>query len=347
MYKAVIVMIAMLMLSCAERNSNPGSSGTAHENHEEAMHRSTLFSDSVEFFIEYPVLVRNETAVCTIHVTRLSNYKPLSAGKITVEMQDYPVPATESEIPGIYMASLKPEHAGKVAVRISLLTGEHTEQVSDSVMVFENDEEAGEQATATDPSGVVLTKEQAWASDFMVQEITVRPFATVIPASGEILAMPGEKQFVSASSAGIVLFAARNLVQGSRVNRGQLLFTISGKDITGDNVGLKISESRNRYLQSKSEYERHSKLYWEGLLSDKQFYDTQRRYRTDSAAWMTLSASAGSDGLKVIAPLTGYLHELNVWASMFRQAACWPQFPPMRFCCFAPMFRSSILLCCT
>lgn len=312
MNKTVPVILVALMLSCIKNNSGLESGEAGHEDHVEIMLQSTLFTDSVEFFIEYPVLVRGEEAVFAIHVTRLSNYKPFALARVTAEMKGIRAVAEESEIPGIYMVSIHPAEAGKFPVSITLAAGNRIEQVSDSVKVYESDDQAMEQVKETASAGVVFTKEQAWDNDFMIQEIVEQQFSSVIPASGEILAMPGEKQNVSASSAGIVLFATKNLVQGRRVDRGQLLFTIVGKDITQDNVGAKIEASHNRYLQSKSEYDRHLKLYREKIISEKQFYETQMQYRTDSTTWFALSASAVSGGMKVVAPLTGYLHELNV-----------------------------------
>lgn len=313
-------MTALLLLSCRDKSSITPGTHDEHEHHEGLMFTSTLYSDSIEIFTEHTALVKNEEALMTIHVTRLSDYKPLTRGRVVLAMQEMTVTAAESEIPGIYRATLIPKTSGSISLRISVSAGEYTHLVSDTALVFENDEKAGEHAASADPSGVLFTKEQAWASDFMVQEVTERRFSRVIQAGGEILAMPGEKQYINASTPGIVMFSSRNLVQGSRVNRGQILFTISGRDITTDNVGLKIEESRNRFLQSKSEYERHRALFREGLMSEKQFFDTQRRFRTDSVAWMVLSATAGSDGLKVVAPLTGYLHELNVSEGQFVQA---------------------------
>ena len=74
---------------------------------------------------------------------------------------------------------------------------------------------------------IIFLKERAWQSRFMVKEMVAEPFRAVIATSGEIVAMPGEKKNVTASGQGIVRFADTRLVQGSPVNKGQLLFTLS------------------------------------------------------------------------------------------------------------------------
>lgn len=318
MYKTFLVVVFTLMLSCGPHAPDHQSNETGPGGHEEITLQSTLFTDSLEFFTEYPVLVTGEEATIQVHVTRLSNYKALGTGRVEIELGELKGTSGEPDVPGIYRIIMKPGNAGKYIMNITFSEGNRTSQVSDSAIVFENEEQAHGHFTGnTNPAVIHFAKEQAWSRNFMVREVVPGPFAAVIPASGEILAMPGEKQNVSATSPGIVLFAAKNLVQGTRVTKGQLLFTIAGQDLTGNNVGVMISEVYNRYRQSKSEYERHHRLYRENLLAEKQFIESQTRYKTDSSAWYALSRNAVSGGMKVVAPLSGYLHELNVSEGLF------------------------------
>jgi cobalt-zinc-cadmium efflux system membrane fusion protein len=321
MHKTLPVVTIAMLLSCGPHGPDHQLNEISPGGHEEMMMQSTLFTDSLEFFTEYPVLVTGEEATILVHVTRLNNYKALQTGRAEIELGGIKETSGDQDVPGIYRITMKPGNAGKYIMKLTFHEGNRTSQVSDSVIVFENDEQAHKHFTESiNPAVIHFTKEQAWNSNFIVRQVIPGPFAAVIPASGEILAMPGEKQNVSATSSGIVLFAARNLVQGSRVTKGQLLFTIAGQDLTGNNVGVVISEVYNRYLQSKSEYERHHRLFSENLLAERQFIETQTRYKTDSSAWHALSRNAVSGGMKVVAPLSGYLHELNVSEGLFIEA---------------------------
>jgi RND family efflux transporter MFP subunit len=153
----------------------------------------------------------------------------------------------------------------------------------------------------------------------MVDQIQQVQFADVIPTSGEILAVPGEKQNIAAGGNGILLFSKRNLVQGSQVTKGQLLFTLNSETMIENNVKLQYQESLNLYEKSRSEYERHKILYAQGVISERQFITTQSLFNADSLRFFTLAANTSERGLKVYAPVSGTIHELNVSEGQFIQ----------------------------
>jgi RND family efflux transporter MFP subunit len=253
-----------------------------------------------------------------IHITRLSSYKPYTDGEVLLELGNIKASASATNEPGIFNVNIQPQGQGEHLVRISLKRGNRTEQVTDSVRVFQSDAEAHESlGVQSDPSVISYSKEQAWSADFMVQQVISQPFSSVIPVSGEMLPVPGEKQHVVARSNGIVLFASKNLIPGSRVAKDQLLFTLSGQDLASDNITVQYAEARNRFQQGKSELERHSRLHAEKIISDKQYYETLARYKTDSVFYYALSSSVTSRGLEIYAPLSGYLHELNIAEGQF------------------------------
>lgn len=317
MYRLAIAMICALALAC---NGKSRFSGDSAENdmHSGIVLTSTLFSDSTEFFTEYPILVMGKNAELMVHITRLTSYEPNSDGEVSLELGNIKASVSATKEPGIFSVTVQPREPGKQLMRISLKKGNLTDWVSDSVWVFQSDAEAHESLDeGSDPALIAYSKEQAWNADFMVQQVISQPFSSVIQASGEMLPVPGEKQHVVARSNGIVLFASRNLIQGSRVAKGQLLFTLSGQDLASDNITVQYAEARSRFQQSKSDLERHSRLHVEKIVSDKQYNETLARYKTDSAIYFTLSSSVTSHGLEIYAPLSGYLHELNIAEGQF------------------------------
>ncbi len=124
--------------------------------------------------------------------------------------------------------------------------------------------------------------------------------------------MPGEKKSVSANSGGIVIFNEKNLVQGSPVKKGQFLFTLSSSAFTEDNTELQLQESLNSFTRSKSEYERHRGLYASRVISERRYIESRTRYTADSLRYYSLAANTNGDGLRVISPVSGYIHQLNV-----------------------------------
>lgn len=75
---------------------------------------------------------------------------------------------------------------------------------------------------------------------------------------------------------------------------------------------VRYNEARINFEQSKGNFFRHNELYKERIVSEKQFLESKSEYITDSINFYSLKRSAGSDGMKVLAPRSGYIHELNV-----------------------------------
>lgn len=307
------VLIGMLAFSCACGSKDSGKAGDVHGGDENALLQLTYYTDSAEIYVELPALVSGEETVVAVHITRLSTCKPYLKGLLSLELGSMKGSVDQPERPGIFKLHLKPLEAGHQRLNITFTSGSYTAQVSDSIRVYATHEAARQDfAEETDPGVIHYDKEQSWNSDFRVQTVHPKAFSAVILASGEILPVPGEKQNIVARSGGIVLFASRNLVQGSRVTKGELLFTISGQDLAEDNIGVRFAAAHSRFQQSKREYDRHRSLYGSQVIAEKQYQETLSRYRIDSASYFSLAASVTSEGLGIYAPLSGYLHELNV-----------------------------------
>lgn len=312
----------MLVIACAcGRNpvSDPHRDDqSATDDH--AASQSTLFTETTEFFIEHDPPEAGKEAEFLVHVTHLQTYKPYTSGTLTVLIDGVSVIAENPERPGIFHFPFIPKRAGEFEITYTLISGMISESVTDHIDIHlpQEDQDHDDHEDMEPVVGeIVFLKEQAWKSDFMVEEVQPVPFSSVISTSGEILAMPGEKKYVAANSSGIILFNERNLVQGSRVEKGQHLFTISSKALTEDNVELKYQEYLNSLSKSKSEYERYRELYASNVISERQFIESKTNYTADSIRFYNLAAYATEDGLKVDAPGSGYIHELNVSEGLF------------------------------
>ena len=309
-----------MALSCG---CNPDK-GSQHEadvdQHDEASSQFTLFSENTEFFVEHAPLEAGKESEFLVHLTDLATYKPYHSGNVTIQIDGVSVTSGQPQAPGIYKIPFVPRKAGEFHAAYTFQSESATESVERHVLVYGDHEELNgseedshEHSLGEETEGEInFLKEQAWKSDFFVSEILPVPFASVIPTSGEIMAMPGEKKSVTANGRGVVQFTDRTLVQGSPVKKGQHLFTLSSAMLLENNVELQYKEAGNRYEKSKSEYERHKKLYARGAISERQFINSRSNYWADSLQFHTLAANASTEGLKVYAPLSGTIHELNV-----------------------------------
>lgn len=176
-----------------------------------------------------------------------------------------------------------------------------------------SEDTVGHQHAPGSPSegDIVFLKEQAWKSDFMVREVLPAPFSAVVKASGQILAVPGEKKHLAAHTSGMLVFRNKLLVQGARVEKGQPLFVIVAASLSADNFEVRYRELRNQLEQSRSEFRRHKSLYAEQVISERQYIASKTNYINDSIRFYDLASKASGGGLQIIAPISGYIHELN------------------------------------
>ena len=110
----------------------------------------------------------------------------------------------------------------------------------------------------------------------------------------------------------MIHFPDAQLVQGSRVDQGTLLFTIAAVTLEGDNFELRYRENENRLNSSRTEYGRHRQLYDNQVIPERQYLESRTRYISDSIRFYALAGKAGRDGLQVFAPASGYVHHLSV-----------------------------------
>ncbi len=339
MYKLVIILVLATAFACGGPQ-HPGSghvqtghdhAGSAHTDHlhDTKAIRSTLFSEQTEFFIEYEPLEAGRESAFLVHVTNLQSYRPYTGGSLTITAGDRQVRAEAPARPGVFEVPFVPEGSGKQTITYTLQSGEFKTSVSTYAFVSAHHHAEGEaadlHANANEGSGyphseegeIIFLKEQAWKSDFMVQPVHLSPFSSVLRASGEIVATPSEKTGLSATTPGILLFRNQNLVPGTRVEKGQPLFTITPATPGSDNLALQYSELKNSLTQSRSEFLRHRELFAANVIPERQFIATKTDYTADSLRFYNLASIAGENGLTITAPAAGYIHELHVTQGQF------------------------------
>ena len=318
----ILSSIFIFIAACNRNNPNQKTGDQEHAHVSDIAHQITLFSEESEFFVEYPGLIINTEAEFAVHLTRLDNYKPYTNGTVRVILehpggQTVEGSVSEADVPGIFRVSLIPEMPGECTIIFELAGEKITEKVvyhHGWVARDELDPEPAEEHEDHEDheGGIRFTKEQAWKSDFAVTRLSPTPFTRIIKAGGEILAMPGEKHFIHASSSGIVQYSKNDLVAGSDLRSGEEMMTIQGQDLARENIAVDYAEAETRFMQSSSEYQRRLKLFGENAISERQFIETRSSYITDSIQYYNLRQSYKSGGMKIISPIAGHIHELKV-----------------------------------
>jgi len=317
MYKLGSILIVFTILSCGRTSE----SESAHEHEaaeEQSSVKSTVFSDTHEFYIEYDALTAGHESAFLVHVTNLETYKPLLEGSLQLTIDGQSVAADSPEQAGIFHLSIVPSRSGDFVASYQLRTGNFTDALShavdieDSGHAEEHAMEEGHDHEAGEAAGEInFLKEQAWKSDFMVQKISTSPFSAVVHAGGQILAVPGEKKNIPANISGILHFREKALVQGSWVEKGQVLFTIKSAFPGEDNFEQRYKELKNMLEQSRSEFERHRSLFAEHVIPERTYIESRTKFRNDSIRFYTLASTASVEGVQILSPGSGYIHELN------------------------------------
>lgn len=192
----------------------------------------TAWTDKTELFMEYPPLVAGQTALFAVHLTRLSDFSAMTAGRprleFTPERGGSPVvvPGMEPSRPGVFRVEGAMPAAGRyqwaLAIEAPGLVDRHD---LGAITVF--GEEAAALAAAEsqgdgDPAAITYLKEPQWSNGFataLVQEAEIRRGIRV-PAVIEPLI--GGDAVVAAPADG--RFMATGLLQlGTRVQTGQEL----------------------------------------------------------------------------------------------------------------------------
>ncbi len=277
----------------------------------------TVFSDSCEYFAEIAPMIKGSACNASVHITRLSNYQPLSSGTltITVYQEGRPVGSGDTNkprIPGIFPVTFTPVKAGPVMLSFVFRGDGLVDSAQVPVaMVFENDSAADASPQPGDPSGSIrFTKEMAWKIDFQVLKLLPSDYYNSIKVSGEFLIPPSEITTLTAKSDGILIYRQTGLTPGMRVEPGSVLFSLTGKGLTERNMETNLSGLRSRFEASKAAFEREKALVKEQIVSQKQFQETSLRYTTDSVQYFSFLRGFSGNSMDVAAPSGGSVVQL-------------------------------------
>lgn len=318
-------MLFLLGSACQVHDPADGHNHAAPQDvHVHEAKEYTIYSDHLELFIEMEELAFGEESVMMAHLTTIGeNYGPLISASVSLQVkmgrEIFHKMKARSEYPGIYTVNIKPTREGVFDLYFLIESTNFKDTlIIPHVHVSGHDGGSHQHEHSEVPLGeIIYTKEQVWESDFRVDKIKKVPFSDIVAAGGEMTAMPGEKQNITARTEGLLLFTTHDLVQGSVVQSGELLFTISGKGMADNNVAVKFHDAKTNYLLSQSDFERQSKLYDQRVVSHRQYLESKSRYETDSVLYYSLAETVSTGGMNIYAPKTGYLHELNVSEGQF------------------------------
>ena len=283
--------------------------GAEPAEHEHASVVVTQWNDSTELFLEYPhVVVGQATGNWAIHLTDMSDFKPIRSGTLTVRFLSGPDTAETFTIgdvarDGIFLLNPVVARAGTHRVELALESPQAVSRhVLDEVPVFATLVEVPHPDEEGD-AGIAFLKEQQWQIPFAVvsaREDSVRRTET---APGEIVAPDGALVEVSAPVDGIAAAAANRDAPsvGQTVRRGQVLAVLLPTQEGG------FAELRARVERLEREVERAERLYAAGAIAAKRLEEARHDLEVARAQASAIGVSGGGTDyrLRLTAPIGG------------------------------------------
>ena len=170
----------------------------------------------------------------------------------------------------------------------------------------------GHDHSAEEPEGnpdeIVLSAEKAAASGVKAETIVPDRFREVLKVSGRIMAAPEDETSIVASVPGIVSFTSP-IVEGSRVKKGEVMFSISSKHLQD---GDPVQRARIAYETAQKEYERASSLVADKIVSQQEYEAAKSRYETARLSYEALASDKGAEGTAIKSPVSGYVRNTLV-----------------------------------
>lgn len=313
---------ALLFLFTPGCQSQLGSSDHSHNtveatgdhSHDVEVVKTTQFSDKYELYVEFQPLLVNKKRTFAVHLTRLEDYRPVSEGKVTVSLikdgRGIRHTVDAPSVPGIYNPALLPKEGG--IYRLGFLFENDEEsiefQINDIEVFMDETSASGAAGLTEDPDEITFLKDQAWKSEFNTYQVIPKEFHSVINTSGRVKYHPNSEITMNAQSNGIVNL---NSIISQSVNKGELLAYISGAGLE-DDFTVKLNSRRVSFEKSKADYQRIKPLVESRSVSQKDYLDIESKYLNDSIQYYQLAQNISSNGLKITAPLKGYISEIFV-----------------------------------
>lgn len=160
----------------------------------------------------------------------------------------------------------------------------------------------GKESEHTDE--IAFSKEQAQLVGLTTETVSPKTFYPAIKTSGQIQASQGNEVVIAATSNGIVSFTNPSITDGSTVNAGQSVVTISAKKLL---EGDPATKAKIAYDIALKEYQRSEGLVKDQIISAKEFEQVKLRYETAKTTYEAQASNITASGVSVSSPISGYI----------------------------------------
>ncbi len=275
----------------------------------------TQWTESMELFMEYPVLVTDQPGRFIIHLTILDGFQAILDGSVLLSFRgpsgtNHQVSADELLREGIFTPSVSLTKPGAYDFDLTYTgpSASSTFHISDFVVY----DSAG--TVPTEPDGevvdeIVFLKEQQWKIPFATSSANVREIKSAAWAIGEVMPSPTAYVEIVAPVDGVIQVGGADdiALPGSHVARGDVVARMI-PPLQGNGW----AESQLALAQAERNFERANRLRERDAISVREFEEAQNEYLARKAGHQRLEGS-GSDGiLSLTAPINGQIIDWQV-----------------------------------
>lgn len=189
--------------------------------------------------------------------------------------------------------------------------GQHKEETCDG---DDHNHEKEKKEEASSSGEIVFEAAHAKEAGLQIEVVKRGNFASALKVSGELSASPGSEVTVVAAANGVVAFPSTTWTEGSAVEKGKVLALLSSRDLMEGDLAEK---ARIDYETVQKELARAESLAQDRLVSQKELEQVRLRYTNARTTYEGLSSKISSQGIKVVAPITGFIKQRLVAAGEY------------------------------
>lgn len=330
-----LVVLVLIFSACSKATyeTHDHSAGDGHEEENGHVHghgggeieniRFTEFSDNYELFAEMTPLIKGEESEFVVHYTKLSDFKPITDGSLTIELNGSikeKIYVEKISRAGIFIKRFTPQGTGDVNIQFIYDNGSFFDTIKvDSQKCYPSMHDAQHDEIPAE-EGIIYLKEEAWKVDFALKQINLTDFSETAKATGKVLNIPSEEIAVTASSAGIVQITDPSIIPGKKIAAGQQMFKIKSGVLRDDNLELSYSKAKSDYERFKKDFGRISELHKSKIASEKEFLDAKSSFEKAEAIFNGYSTSSDGKDLSVKTSKAGFIKQIFVKQGEFVEA---------------------------
>ncbi len=334
----VFLLASLLTLAAcgdqtAETLAPEAAAEAGHADHGSGGEKLTHFTDRTELFVEFPRLIVGEKSAFAAHLSHLSDFKAVTAGKVSVRLGGGGQPDEVFGVdgpsqPGIFRPEATPRHAGERQLSVEVSTPEFSvTHALGPVTVFADRKAAEAAPAAHDDEGIGFTKEQQWKVDFATAEAVTRPIRSAINATGTLLARPDGEALLTAPAPGQVQPAGAFPRLGQSVKKGQLLAYLVprlGGDADLATLRAAANKAQVELDLAGQDLARVEDLFRDEIVPEKRVLaaravEALARAEQDAARQRLGQYGGAGGGIPVRAPLAGTLVDVRVSPGAYAQ----------------------------